>query len=240
MHNPTASDYYSGKESWIRDKKKFRSAMIITGILTIISIRYPGTRPLYEEALHFIRIPTSFSLFGSGTLNYTSLIFLGFALRALFLIWDSLNRHRILFCLALIWLLPAASSAILSGYQMVIPSSVYALKVDQEQANCNYTLNDGRMNGQCSFTIKNNSNRAITVEQTGSMSLGGIQDDKIDFSLGSITIGARESRHASQTFSVPLPGPADQQPTGSGHVSLSPYGFTLEMNDGKRERIWGN
>ena len=193
MYNPTADDYAPGKPPWIRSKKRFRLAMMMTAILTVLNIRYPGLRPLYEEGLLAIRVPISIPLPGGGQLMYTGLLFLGLALWTLFLIWDSLNRHRILFGLALLWLLPMAGSAALAGVQMVIPASVYTVNVDQDQTNCTYVLGDGKMTGQCSVIVTNRGNREITVRQI----------------------------------------------TGSGHASLSADGFKLEMNDGKRIRVWG-
>lgn len=245
MQNPSSTDYYSGKAPWIRDKKRFRLAMIVTAVLIVLMIKYPGTRPLYEEALLAIRLPISIPLPGSGNLVYPGLIFTGFGLWALYLIWESLNRHRLLISVALLWLAPMLGNAVLAGYQMVIPANVYALTVDQDQANCSYQYDEKNMTGSCSIVLSNRSNREITVEQTGKIFFG--YDDnrqEAKFPLGSVTLNAHQTIYSAPTFSIetpssiasPLSGPGTG---GSGFTSLSAEGFSLEMNDGEHTRTWG-
>lgn len=245
MQNPSATDYYSGKTPWIRDKKRFRLAMIVTAVLVVLSIKYPGTRPLYEEALLAIRLPISIPFPGGGNLIYPGLIFTGLCLWALYLIWESLNRHRLLISVALLWLTPTLGNAVLAGYQMVIPANVYALTVDQDQANCVYQFDQNNMTGSCTIVLKNRSNREITVEQTGKIVMGsGTNREEANFSLGSVTIGPRQAVHNAPTFVTETPSSVaspltGSEATGSGYTSLSADGFVLEMNDGEHTRTWG-
>ncbi|NGZ75048.1 hypothetical protein [Saccharibacillus alkalitolerans] len=238
-HNPSAADYYSGKTPWIRDKKRFRRAMILTAVLTLLSIRYPGTRPLYEETLLALHIPLSIPLPGGGNFNYSGLIFLGFGLRALFLIWDSLNRHRILFCLALLWLLPMLSKAALTGYQMLVPSGVYALAVDQDQSNCTYQFEDGKVAGQCSILVKNNSGSEVTIQPRARIDYGSADGQQgADVSFDPIVLPPRQARYVGPEFSAELAG-EERGTTGSGFAHLG-SGFILTLDDGKRARTWSD
>ncbi|MCQ4086526.1 hypothetical protein [Saccharibacillus sp. JS10] len=245
MYNPTSTDYYSGKKPWIRDKKKFRLAAIMTIVLILISIQYPGSRPLYEEAIRALRIPTSIPLPGGGQFTYPGLIFLGFALWTLFLIWESLNRYRLILSIALIWLSPMIGKAVLAGYQMVIPGNVYAVNLVQDQTNCTYQYDAENMTGTCSIVLSNRSNRELTLEQQGTMILGsGEGRQEINFSLGSVTMAPREAMYHSPTFEVPTPeiikmAKNDTQVTGSGYTTLSNNGFLLKLDDGKHSRTFG-
>ncbi|OWA34195.1 hypothetical protein B9G55_17895 [Saccharibacillus sp. O16] len=243
MYNPSSTDYYSGREPWIRDKKRFRLALIVSTVLALLSIRYPGTRPLYEEALLAIHLPVSLPLPGGGQLTYSGLIFLGIGLWALFLIWDSLNRHRIVLCLALIWLLPMLAKAALAGYQALIPSGVYAVSIDQDQTRCQYQFQAGKATGSCLLIVTNHSRGSTNIEPTVQLDLSSSAEQQpVAASLGSISLGSRETRDYSLDFSVDLPKPTDPSMTGSGYagLSVSGRGLVLTMDDGKRSRTWGD
>ncbi|CAM4162728.1 hypothetical protein [Saccharibacillus endophyticus] len=227
---------------WIGDPKRFRKAMILTGILTFLSIRYPGVRPLYEEALLLIRLPLTIPIAGNGSIMYANLIFIGFAFWALYLIWDSLNRHRIIFCLALLWLLPMLGKSALLGYQATIPPGVYAVAVDQEQTACNIDLEKGVATGGCSFVVTNRGSQPIDLKSTISIDieLHSRGTYTLDIPLQDTHIDTRSIEVIGAHFTEPIPELADITSNMSWNNALETGTLKLTMNDGKRERVWGN
>jgi len=227
---------------WIRDPKRFRKAMIITGMLTLLSIRYPGVRPLYEEAMLLIRLPLTIPIGGSGSIMYANFIFFGFAFWALYLILESLDRHRIIFCLALLWLLPMLGKSALLGYQATIPPGVYAVAVDQEQTACTVTLEKGVATGGCSFVVTNRGSQPIDLKSTISIDieLHSQGTYTLDIPLQDTHIDTRSIEVIGAHFTEPIPELADITSNMSWNNALETGTLKLTMNDGKRERVWEN
>lgn len=227
---------------WIRHPKRFRKAMILTAVLTILSIRYPGVRPLYEEAMLLIRLPLTIPTPGNGSILYANLIFIGFAFWALYLIWDSLNRHRMIFCLALLWLLPMLGKTALLGYQATIPPGVYAVAVDQEQTACTVTLKKGVATGNCAFVVTNRGNQPIDLRSAIAfdIELPSRGTYTLDIPLEKKHIGTRSIEVIGTSFTQQIPELADITSNISWNNPLESGSMKLTMNDGKRERTWGD
>ncbi|MEJ8306396.1 hypothetical protein [Saccharibacillus sacchari] len=227
---------------WIRDPKRFRKAMILTAILTFLSIRYPGVRPLYEEALLLIRLPLTIPIPGNGSIMYANFIFTGFAFWALYLIWDSLDRHRIIFCIALLWLLPMLGKTALLGYQATIPPGVYAVAVDQKQTACTVNLEAGVASGNCSFVVSNRGSQPIDLQSTLAfdIELPTRGTYTLDIPLENKRIGTRSIEVIGTHFTQQVPELADITSNLTWNNPLESGSMKLTMNDGKRERVWGN
>lgn len=227
---------------WIRDKKRFRFAMILTAILTLLSIRYPGVRPLYEEALRALHLPLAIPLFGKAHIVYPGLIFTGFALWALYLIWDSLNRHRILLCILLLWLLPILGKAALAGYQALIPPGVYAVSVDQDQQACRVSLDKGVATGDCSFVVTNHGSKPIELQSsvTFDIDLSGKEKHTLTIPLRDTRISPRGIEVIGGSFTQTFDELKDLSGNISWNNALETGTFKLTVSDGSRERVWGD
>ncbi|OWR30949.1 hypothetical protein CDO73_10215 [Saccharibacillus sp. O23] len=239
----TATRAPAGSAPWIRDKKRFRLAMILTTVLTLLSIRYPGVRPLYEEALRALHLPLAIPLFGKAHIVYPGLIFTGFALWTLYLIWDSLNRHRIIFCILLLWLLPILGKAALAGYQALIPPGVYAVSADQEQQACSVTLEKGLATGDCSFVVTNYGSKPVELQSSVAfdIDLSGKETHTLTVPLRDTRISPRGIEVIGGSFSQKFDELGDLSGTLSwGNNALESDTFKLTVSDGSRERVWGD
>lgn len=214
--------------------------MILTAAWTLLSIRYPGTRTLYEEALRLVHLPSSIPLPGGGSLIYSGLVFSGFALWTLYLIWNSLNRHRIMFCLALIWLLPVLSNAVLAGYQSLIPKGVYAVALQHDKTQCKYEIRNARMSGSCTLDLTNRSGESLTLRPTAQIFYGRAAGDHVptEIELDPIEITPRQSGLFEPRFDFKL---SEESRPGNNFGSTANFSgnfLTLSLDDGTHKRTW--
>ncbi|NGZ75047.1 hypothetical protein [Saccharibacillus alkalitolerans] len=242
MNSNSADRPSSRSELWIRDKKRFRLAMILTAALSVLSIPYPGTRPLYEEALLALRIPLFLHLPGGvQPFHYTGLLFIGGILWTLYLILNSLNRQRFLFCLFLVCLIPFLNKALLAGFLTLVPPGIYAVDLDQEQSVCHTVVQDAQISGGCMLVAHNHGSEAI--DGAASVRIfykGGMNRDTfVDAELDPVHLDPRGPARIESSFTVRPSRLEDLEGTSGISSALQNGNFLLTISDGRRERTWG-
>ncbi|MDO3408333.1 hypothetical protein QWJ34_00980 [Saccharibacillus sp. CPCC 101409] len=243
---PSAGRRPAAKPPWVRDKKRFRLAVILAFLLMLSSLRYPGVRPLYEEALLAMRLPLSVSFPGSVHFNHAGLTFCALVIWTLYLYWTSLRRHRILFGLVAVWILPMLCGAILTGFQTLIAPGVYAVAVDTDRSGCTIkssgSQNSETVSGNCSFAITNHARQAVHLTSSARLTVedGDNGSRTIEIPLEDMWLDRHTSTLTGGSFNeAPL-----QQDEESNSYSFRGYSFNddelvLILSDGKRERILG-
>ncbi|MBT2289615.1 hypothetical protein J7E73_10810 [Paenibacillus albidus] len=216
----------------IHNKRSLSLALGIFALLILFSIKYPGSDPLIDVLLHSLGIPLYTRPESSTGLHFSGILSFALLIVALIHLNKALNRHRFLIFIAFIFLLSNAPGWMVTGYQRLFTSGVYAVELDPQQVSCSYDLKQQQLSGSCSIPLKNHSRAAVTVQPVLQLPLN--YDHPLSreaITLPKLTIAPHSVSSFNPEFNLTSSSTAEAQGNNFG-------GFNITLDDGEDSRTW--
>lgn len=216
----------------IRDKRQFRNALIGVAFIIILIIRFPNGYTWMEWALSIIGIKTVFDI-GNGQLILTGLPILVGMLICLRMLYRSLNRRRFITIVLVIYAFTNLPAYLVSSYQSLFASGIYALSFDKTIASCEYEYSepDSAWEGTCRVKVENHRNKDVNIQLTLYME-SSIPDRQ---SLGEVTLEQVKVFPGQQTLRIPVMIPIlteEEQKSISHHAQVNINYYEAIVTDG--------
>lgn len=180
----------------ISNKRTFYLATIITVLMMIINFQYPHAYPFGEMILKKLNIPTKFG----GGFHIVGISVLVLLIVSLYLLLQSISKHRIKVVLLYFLILGFTPGIIISLFQSTVASGIYAISYESENSFCEFDMIDQTtLYGKCELPFHNHDNEQVsfTVELQEELIF---EDDMPmlsymnEASLNKVTLDAKETR----------------------------------------------
>ncbi|WP_139084999.1 hypothetical protein [Bacillus sp. FJAT-27264] len=208
------------------------TGLILFVVLIVLSIRYPGTDSWMSILLNTFGIPLYSSPATRTGLHYSGIVSLILLLTSIAFFNMSLSRHRLLLFIVFMILLTKVPDRLVSSYQRLFASGVYALELKPEKIICKYKLEGATYNGQCQLPVRNYSVNGVVAkvvlqlpELEGHPLAGG------SIPLSSLELKPHDRGSYTAEFQLPATGSTSME---SGQLR----GFSVTLIDKKHSRTW--
>ncbi|HLR42927.1 MAG TPA: hypothetical protein VK067_06795 [Pseudogracilibacillus sp.] len=216
----------------ILNTRKFYLATIIAVFIMIINFPFPHAYPFGEVILQKLNIPTKFGG-GFHTIGITVLVLF---IVSLYLLLNSICKHRIKAVLLYFLILGFTPWIIVSLFQSTVATGIYAISYEGEDSFCEFDMKDETtLYGKCELPLYNHNNKQVsfTVELQEELAF---EDDMPMLSymneepLKQITLDAKEAR------TIILEQEIDVSNTDEHILSGEASHFPIVVSDNEKQR----
>ncbi|NUU61745.1 hypothetical protein [Paenibacillus agri] len=208
------------------------TGLILFVALIVLSIRYPGTDSWMNILLNTFGIPLYSKPETRTGLQYSGVLSLILLLTSIAFFNMSLSRHRLLLFIVFMILLTNVPDWLVSSYQRMFASGVYALELKPEEIRCSFKLEGETYNGQCQLPVRNYSASQVAAravlqppKHEGHPLAGAI------IHLPTLELLPHDRTRYNAEFKLPVTGNPGME---SGELS----GFSITLIDKKHSRTW--
>ncbi|MGZ9584436.1 hypothetical protein [Paenibacillus marinisediminis] len=224
------------KQTFIRDKRKFRNALIGITVLMILMIRFPHGYSWLEMVYQVLGIKTVFDI-GNGQIMLTGLPILIGIIVFLRMLYQSLDRSRGLVTFLAFLVIMNLPAQLVTAYQANFASGINALSFEKQIASCQYKYSeaDSAWLGECSMSVKNYSNKPVDMQITLVMQTRDSQRSDLE----KVTLDQQQVMPGDQWLHIPvnIPVQSNQKPERISDMLEISYSYSEAIvTDGTRER----
>lgn len=217
---------------FVRDRRSLFIAIGLMLLVIILCIRYPGPLIVAEMLFQWVGLPIHSGENGMG-FHYANIGVLLILVILFFVLDRALNRGLFVAFILIIMLMNSAPGWIITAYQQLFASGVYAVEVARDQVSCHYVLEKNKYTGTCQLTLTNYSRNTVEITPVLEVPIfyGKPLPNLPDIRLSSLDLAP----HSEEIYGVKFDYDIDYSVSMSGTIGS---GLIITLNDGVHERRW--
>ncbi|KML28460.1 hypothetical protein [Priestia aryabhattai] len=150
----------------IRKRSLLIKGLIFLLAVFILNIPFPNSAPLINSVFSFLGLPIYGNEETMTGFYYANNAWAIILLISLFLLYKSLNRHRLKLTILAAFIVTSGPGFMIEVMQKTVLSGMYAVSYDAENSNCTFETNKREtiLTGNCKLSFENNRSKPVTFE----------------------------------------------------------------------------
>ena len=150
----------------IRERSLLIKGLTFLLAVFILNIPFPNSTPLGHSVFSFLGLPIYGNEETMTGFSYANNAWAIMLLISLFLLYKSLNRHRLKLTILVAFIVTSGPGCMIEVMQKTVLSGMYAVSYDAENSNCTFETNKREtiLTGNCKLSFENNRSKPVTFE----------------------------------------------------------------------------
>ncbi|MFP7732442.1 hypothetical protein ACLHDF_03280 [Priestia aryabhattai] len=150
----------------IRERSLFTKGLILLLVVFILNIPFPNSPPLINSIFSFLGLPIYGNEATMTGFYYANNAWAIILLISLFLLYKSLNRHRVKLTILAALIVASGPVYMVEAMQKTVLPGIYAVSYDAENSICTFELNKKEtvLTGTCDLSFENHRSKPVTFE----------------------------------------------------------------------------